>query len=213
MADNTVVVFGTSLTSSRPVQFYLLACGSLACALGFSAIQERILRIDGFEYAGWMTFWTHITYASCGFTEWLVLRGGERRGTAKRKRHSVAEYGAVLMLMAGVATFVLGDRDASPAFNAAGVVLLSLAPLCDAVTANLEEAKFFRVDKPCSQAEVVACLCSCAALYSLVILIATDRTDDQKQQCGQNQQHPGYHCFLYSQSYMASTDLWRRTMA
>ncbi|KAK9817013.1 hypothetical protein WJX72_008311 [[Myrmecia] bisecta] len=202
------------------MQFYILAAGLLLCSLVFAALQEKVFRIEGFTYGGWMTFLTYVTYSVCGLWEWLLIEGGGRHGKKKdfavvaltatlgyyltnwslqylsyatrvvfksskvlpvmafgaviqRQHYTSAQYSAGALLVAGISTFTMGDREGSAAFSAAGVVLISLASMFDAVSANLEEARFFRVEQPCSQAEVVACMCGCAAVYSFVALLMT----------------------------------------
>lgn len=54
-----------------------------------------------------------------------------------------------------------------------GIALIVLALGCDALVANLEEARFFRVPQPSSQAEVACMLSAFAALYALGVMLAT----------------------------------------
>ena len=54
-----------------------------------------------------------------------------------------------------------------------GIALILVALACDALVANLEEVRFFRVPQPSSQAEVACLLSSFAAAYALAIMLAT----------------------------------------
>jgi adenosine 3'-phospho 5'-phosphosulfate transporter B3 len=72
------------------------------------------------------------------------------------KRYSALEYFSAAVLVAGVALFTLGDVSSMPSFNPLGVVLIAIALSVDAVTSNFEEKNFFRIENPCSQAEVLA---------------------------------------------------------
>ena len=66
-----------------------------------------------------------------------------------------------------------GNKDASPSFHWAGVLLITVALCCDALTANLEEQRFFRGPSTCMQGEVVCLLSSFAAAYCLAIICVT----------------------------------------
>ena len=50
-----------------------------------------------------------------------------------------------MLLVAGIALFSAGDAQGLPNFSWAGIALISLALVCDAMTANLEEKQFFRI--------------------------------------------------------------------
>lgn len=54
-----------------------------------------------------------------------------------------------------------------------GILLISLALCCDALVANFEEAWFFRVPQPSSQAEVATGISMISAGYALGITVIT----------------------------------------
>lgn len=58
---------------------FAISCRSIASALVFSTLQERVFNIPGFEYGGWMTFLTYLMYATCGWLEAVVTRDLNRR--------------------------------------------------------------------------------------------------------------------------------------
>ena len=78
-----------------------------------------------------------------------------------------------LHLLLFQSSHVTGGRKLAGESAWPGVVLISLALCCDALVANLEEAWFFRVAQPSSQAEVAAGLSAISAGYALVITMVT----------------------------------------
>ncbi|GFR49477.1 hypothetical protein Agub_g11416, partial [Astrephomene gubernaculifera] len=78
--------------------FAALAIGSIASALGFSTLQEKVFNIEGFQYGGWMTFITYLTYSACGLAESLVTRSFKRHA-------SLRDYALVSVLAMGGAYF------------------------------------------------------------------------------------------------------------
>mmetsp|Transcript_13082 Transcript_13082/g.45759 ORF Transcript_13082/g.45759 Transcript_13082/m.45759 type:complete len:358 (-) Transcript_13082:40-1113(-) len=86
------------------------------------------------------------------------------------RRYTGSEYASALMLAAGIAIFTMGDAAASPAFDARGLILISLGVFADALTANFEEKRFFRT-RNCSHAEVMLYLSLFGAGWSLVLLL------------------------------------------
>ncbi|KAG2435320.1 hypothetical protein HXX76_007395 [Chlamydomonas incerta] len=195
-----------------------LAVGSIASALGFSTLQEKVFNIEGFTYGGWMTFITYLTYSTCGLAESAATRSFKRnaalrdyagvsllamggayftnwalnylnyttrivfkscrvipvmafRSLVVGQRYSALQYGAGLLLVAGITLFTAGDAGGgAPNFSGIGVGLIGLALVCDALTANLEERQFFRIRTPASHAEVMTYLSLFAAAESFVVL-------------------------------------------
>lgn len=80
------------------MHFAILASGSILSAIGFSALQEWVFKIPGFQYGGWMTFITYVTFASCGLVETLLTRSTQRNG-------SLRDYALVSLLAMGGAYF------------------------------------------------------------------------------------------------------------
>eukprot|EP00958_Prasinococcus_capsulatus_P027023 scaffold5169_cov366-Prasinococcus_capsulatus_cf.AAC.8 len=86
------------------------------------------------------------------------------------KRFSVGEYLSVAVLVAGIILFTLGDVSAMPTFNPIGVVLIVIALCIDAICSNFEEKKFFRVETPSSQSEVLGFASLIGSLYAFITL-------------------------------------------
>lgn len=211
----------TNVATRLDVHFLVLATGSVVSAVGFAALQERVFKTPGFNFQGWMTLLTYVTFAACGWVETrlrgqyerhaklqhflgvsLLAMGGNYLTTwgtlflhnyttrivfkscrilptmALRtlivgRRYSGAQYGAGAVLVAGIALFTLGDASAVPEFNGIGVLLMSLALVCDALTSNVEERHFFRIASPCSHGEVMMYMSSFAAAEVSLIMLAT----------------------------------------
>ncbi|GLI59764.1 hypothetical protein VaNZ11_001725 [Volvox africanus] len=67
-----------------PTAFFMaLAVGSIATALGFSTLQEKVFNIPGFTYGGWMTFITYLTYSACGLAESAATRSFKRNASLR----------------------------------------------------------------------------------------------------------------------------------
>lgn len=75
-----------------------------------------------------------------------------------------------------------GNKDASATFDWAGVILITIALCCDALTANLEERRLFRGATPCMQGEVVCLLSAFAAGYSLLAICLTGQPEPNTPQ-------------------------------
>lgn len=52
---------------------------ALTCGVGFSTLQERVFKIDGFVFGGWMSFLTYLS--------WTVLSLVEMAFKGKTARH------------------------------------------------------------------------------------------------------------------------------
>ena len=89
------------------------------------------------------------------------------------QHYSGTQYCAGALLVAGIALFTQGDAAGLPNFPLAGVSLMTVALVCDALTANLEERWFFRTKLPSQHSEVMTYLSACAAAWSAVVLVAS----------------------------------------
>ena len=82
------------------------------------------------------------------------------------------EYLSAVLLAAGITLFTMGDAYDSPKFDIRGLVLISIGVFADAVTANFEEARFFR-QHHCTQAEVMFFASGLSAIWTFLTMIAT----------------------------------------
>mmetsp|Transcript_18642 Transcript_18642/g.40045 ORF Transcript_18642/g.40045 Transcript_18642/m.40045 type:complete len:358 (+) Transcript_18642:176-1249(+) len=131
-----------------------------------------VLAMGGAYFTNWalnyLNYTTRIVFKSC-----RVLPVMAFRTLVVGQRYSAAQYCAGLLLVVGIALFTMGDADGIPNFSWAGIALISVALVCDAMTANLEEKQFFRIRVPCSHAEVMLYLSTFAAFESFVVLYFT----------------------------------------
>lgn len=86
------------------------------------------------------------------------------------KKYSGFEYVGAFILVVGIIVFTLGDAKESPKFDMAGVMLISVGVVLDAVTANFEEKRFFKLKK-CSQAEVMMYASAFGSVWALIALL------------------------------------------
>ena len=204
--------------AARRPGFTALAVGTLASALVFAALQERVFLVPGFHFGGYMTVLTQLTFALCALAE-RGVRGDLRRkaplklylmlsaftvagmlftnwslsfinyptrvmfkaskvvpvmavGFFVGKRTSAAEVANACLLVAGICVFMYGNLKGSPSFNPLGIVLITLGVLADALTANIEEAYFFKAHQ-CTHAEVMCFASLIGAVFSSVLILAT----------------------------------------
>ncbi|CAE7356870.1 APY2 [Symbiodinium pilosum] len=71
-----------------------------------------------------------------------------------KKRYTLAQYLAVILLTAGVIVFTLGDAKGKALFDPVGIFFVCIGSLADAMAASYEEKRFF-VQMGCSANEVV----------------------------------------------------------
>eukprot|EP00210_Caulerpa_lentillifera_P008923 g8514.t1 len=79
-----------AIDAKKHTKLYLagLALGALTCGVGFSTLQERVFKIDGFEFGGWMSFLTYLS--------WIILSMIEMSFKGRMTRHaSIKEYAIV----------------------------------------------------------------------------------------------------------------------
>ena len=84
-------MFANQVESGKLV--YVLAPFTIAVSLVFAAAQERVFRVPGFTYSGWMTFLSLVTCTCLGFAELLVQQ------VVRRGRH--LDYMAVALFVFG----------------------------------------------------------------------------------------------------------------
>jgi adenosine 3'-phospho 5'-phosphosulfate transporter B3 len=87
------------------------------------------------------------------------------------------EYLSAFILALGISLFTMGDAFESPRFDIRGLFLIGVGVFADAITANFEEARFFRLHH-CSQAEVMFYSSAFASGWSLLTLMASDEMFD-----------------------------------
>ena len=159
------------------------------------AMVERIGTGDMERRAQWRDYATLSVFTMAGmyFTNWsLTYVNYPTRILAKSSKvipvmivgmllqgryYSRLEYLSATILAAGIALFTMGDAYESPRFDVRGLVLISLGVFADAITANYEEAKFFRSNS-CSQAEVMFYSSAFASVWTLATMMGSNELFD-----------------------------------
>ncbi|KAL6762152.1 UAA transporter [Haematococcus lacustris] len=131
-----------------------------------------LLAMGGAYFTNWalnyLNYTTRIVFKSCRVLPVMLFRS-----LVVGTHYSGAQYLAGALLVSGIALFTSGDASGLPNFSSTGVLLISLALVCDAMTANLEEKQFFRIKSPCTHAEVMLYLSCFAALESFGVIYMT----------------------------------------
>jgi adenosine 3'-phospho 5'-phosphosulfate transporter B3 len=139
-----------------------------------------LLAMGGAYFTNWaleyLNYTTRIVFKSC-----RVLPVMGFRTLVVGQRYTTQQYVAGFLLVCGMALFTMGDAESLPSFSGAGIALISLALICDALTANLEERQFFRIPQPCSHSEVMLYLSTFAAAESFVVLVVSGEIWDAVQ--------------------------------
>ncbi|XP_013140088.1 PREDICTED: adenosine 3'-phospho 5'-phosphosulfate transporter 2 [Papilio polytes] len=114
------------------------------------------------------------------------------------KRYGFLDYVAAIVMCIGLTMFTLADSKTSPNFDAVGVLVISLALLCDAIIGNVQEKamkQFFATNN-----EVVFYSYAIACCYLLVITGATGIFVNGFTYCSQNSISMYTNIFLLSVS-------------
>jgi len=171
--------FGGWLTFVTTCTYTLCAAVEMTFTGSFSrkgAIKDymflSMLTLGGMYFTNWslnyLNYATRIMFKSSKVVPTMLV------GTLTQGRsYTLAEYSAAGVLVFGIVLFTLGDREGYPQFHTMGVLLIALGVLCDAGTSNFEEKRFFRVEQPSSQAEVIFYSSLIGAAYGLVLLVWT----------------------------------------
>ncbi|GBG71532.1 hypothetical protein CBR_g8950 [Chara braunii] len=88
-----------------------------------------------------------------------------------RRRYTAVDYSSAVMLVAGLILFVLADASVTPQFRFMGVVLISLALVCDAFIGNQQETLF--TVSAISQEEMLFCTTAVGVPILMVPLVLT----------------------------------------
>lgn len=131
-----------------------------------------LLAMGGAYFTNWaltyLNYTTRIVFKSC-----RVLPVMGFRTIVVGQKYTLQQYGAGLILVIGIALFSMGDAEGLPNFSWSGIALISMALVCDALTANLEERQFFRIKQPCNHAEVMLYLSTFAMAESFIVLVGS----------------------------------------
>ncbi|KAB0796157.1 hypothetical protein PPYR_10218 [Photinus pyralis] len=87
------------------------------------------------------------------------------------KRYGPLDFGAAILMCVGLTLFTLADSKVSPNFNTKGVIIISLALLCDAIIGNVQEKNMKLYNA--STTEVVLYSYSIGFIYIFTIMLLT----------------------------------------
>lgn len=91
----------------------------------------------------------------------------------QKKKYGLLDFLAAIFMCVGLAWFTLADSYISPNFNTLGVIMISLALLCDAIIGNVQEKTMNSYNS--TNTEVVFYSYSLGFLYLFIILALTGK--------------------------------------
>lgn len=123
-----ITLSGESITKKIPLKTYLLVAALTVGTMGFSN-----------SSVGYLNYPTQVIFKSCKLIPVMIgsilILG---------KQYTFPEVVACLCMCTGLIWFTLADSTVQPSFSITGVVLVSLALLCDAAIGNVQEAAMKR---------------------------------------------------------------------
>lgn len=115
---------------------------------------------------GYLNYPTQVIFKCCKLLP--VLLGSI---LIQGKRYGPLDFGAAICMCIGLTLFTLADSSISPNFNLTGVVMISLALLCDAAIGNVQEKSMKQYNA--SNAEIVLYSYSIGFFYIFVTMFLT----------------------------------------
>lgn len=91
----------------------------------------------------------------------------------QKKKFGILDFLAAISMCVGLASFTLADSYVSPNFNLIGVLMISLALLCDAVIGNVQEKAMKKYNV--SNTEVVLYSYSLGFIYLLILMLVSGK--------------------------------------
>jgi len=116
----------------------------------------------------YLNYPTQVIFKCCKLIP--VLIGGI---IIQKKKYGVLDFIAAIIMCIGLILFTLADSYVQPNFNMIGVVVISLALLCDAAIGNVQEKAMKNYSA--SNTEVVFYSYSIGFVYLLVIMVVTGK--------------------------------------
>uniref|UniRef100_A0A8D8EZT4 Adenosine 3'-phospho 5'-phosphosulfate transporter 2 n=1 Tax=Culex pipiens TaxID=7175 RepID=A0A8D8EZT4_CULPI len=142
---------------------------------------------------GYLNYPTQVIFKCCKLVPVLIgsilIQG---------KKHGPLDFFAAIAMCVGLTLFTLADSQVSPAFNPFGVLLISLALLCDAAIGNVQE-KAMREHKAPNN-EVVIYSYGIGFVYLSVIMLLTGNLFDGFAFCLKHPVETFGYAFLFSLS-------------
>ncbi|CAH1105400.1 unnamed protein product [Psylliodes chrysocephalus] len=147
----------------------------------------------GFSNAslGHLNYPTQVIFKCCKLIP--VLIGGI---LIQGKRYGPLDFIAALLMCIGLTLFTLADSQVQPNFNTTGIVMISLALLCDAVIGNVQEKSMKNYGA--TNAEVVLYSYGLGFLYIFIVMLLTGDFTDGINFFSQNPKKMYGYVFLFS---------------
>ncbi|KRT81850.1 hypothetical protein AMK59_5617, partial [Oryctes borbonicus] len=146
--------YATKFSSRRiPLQTYFLLA---LLTLGTMGLSNSSL--------GYLNYPTQVIFKSCKLIP--VLIGGI---VIQGKKYGPLDFMAAFLMCVGLILFSLADSKISPNFNMNGIVMISMALLCDAIIGNVQEKSMKSYKAP--NAEVVLYSYGIGFAYIFIVMV------------------------------------------
>ncbi|XP_023015703.1 adenosine 3'-phospho 5'-phosphosulfate transporter 2 isoform X1 [Leptinotarsa decemlineata] len=136
-----------------PIQTYLLLALLTLGTMGFSNAS-----------LGYLNYPTQVIFKCCKLIP--VLAGGI---LIQGKQYGPLDFMAAVLMCVGLTTFILADSHVQPSFNTKGVIMISVALLCDAIIGNVQEKSMKSYGA--ANAEVVLYSYSLGFVYIFCVMV------------------------------------------
>nr|XP_053635263.1 adenosine 3'-phospho 5'-phosphosulfate transporter 2-like [Cherax quadricarinatus]XP_053635264.1 adenosine 3'-phospho 5'-phosphosulfate transporter 2-like [Cherax quadricarinatus] len=152
-----IILSGSALTRKIPLKTYVIIAILTVGTMGFSN-----------SSVGYLNYPTQVIFKSCKLIPVMIgsilILG---------KRYSILEVVACLCMSSGLIWFTLADSTLQPDFSFTGVMLVSLALICDAIIGNVQEGAIRKYSE--STAHVVLYSYSIGFFLILIGLLLIDQ--------------------------------------
>ncbi|KAF5280583.1 hypothetical protein FQR65_LT00336 [Abscondita terminalis] len=112
------------------------------------------------------------------------------------KRYGPLDFGAAMLMCVGLTLFTLADSKVSPNFNTKGVIVISMALLCDAIIGNVQEKNMKNYNA--SNSEVVLYSYAIGFIYLFVVMFVSGDLFTGVQFCSQHPVQTYGYALLFS---------------
>lgn len=142
---------------------------------------------------GYLNYPTQVIFKCCKLIPVLV-------GSIliQKKKHGPLDFLAAIAMCVGLTLFTLADSQVSPNFNTLGIVMISLALLCDAAIGNVQEKAMREHNAPSN--EVVLYSYGIGFLYLLAVMLLTGNLYSGLVFCADHPVETYGYAFLFSLS-------------
>ncbi|XP_017773021.1 PREDICTED: adenosine 3'-phospho 5'-phosphosulfate transporter 2 [Nicrophorus vespilloides] len=173
--------YATSISKRKiPIKTYILLAALTLGTMGFSN-----------SSVGYLNYPTQVIFKCCKL---LPVMAGSI--LIQGKRYGPLDFISASLMCVGLILFTLADSKISPNFNTSGVIMISLALLCDAVIGNVQEKSMKK--SGASNAEVVLYSYSIGFAYLFIIMVISGSFTDGITFFAQNPKQTYGYAFIFS---------------